>query len=100
MATTTKASADARKAEATQKREPVTFEHLGFEYTVSPENTDNLELFEAVEDEKYLTAVRGFLGNEQWALFKDNNRTEDGRVPLASLEGLLENLMEAIGQGN
>lgn len=100
MATTQKKTTDARKAEATDEVQYVEFEHNGETYTVHPDALDNLELFEAVEDEQYLKATRGFIGKEQWDKFKNTHRTEDGRVPMAALEGFLQALMEAIGQGN
>lgn len=99
MATNT-AATRARKAEATGKFEDVTFTHGGNEYTVRGESLNNLELFEAIEDEKYLTATRGFLGREQWDAFKDSVRTDDGRVPMEPLEDFLADLMKAVGQGN
>lgn len=94
-------AAQARKAEAAPElAEPVTFEYGGREYVIKPEAVNNLELYEAIEDQKYLTAARGFIGREQWDLFKDDHRLPDGRVPMEPVEGFLEALMEAIGQGN
>lgn len=96
-----RAAAAARKAEARpEEAKPVEFEYDGKTYVVTPDALDNLELFEAVEDEKYLTATRGFLGKEQWERFKDAHRLPDGRVPLEAFEGFLQALMKAVGQGN
>lgn len=94
------AAAKARKAEATDDPKDFTFEYDGETYTVAAENLDNLELFEAIEDQRYLRATRGFIGQAQWDAFKDKYRTPDGRVPMSGLEGFLSALMEAVGQGN
>ena len=96
---TTKASAKARKDEALAEVPDISFEHDGETYAVARENLDNLELFEAIEDQQYIKATRGFIGREQWDKFKDKYRV-DGRVPLEHLEGFLEALMEAVGRGN
>lgn len=99
---TAKSNVTALKNEAKplEEREPVSFEYDGETYTIDPANVDNLELFEAVEDEKYLTAARGFVGKDQWNKFKDTHRDAEGRVPMAPVEGFLQALMEAVGQGN
>ena len=93
------AAAKARRAEAADEPLLIEFDYDGDRYTITRENADDLELYEAIEDEKYLTAVRGFLGPEQWAAFKDRHR-EGGRVKASALEPFLELLMEKIGQGN
>lgn len=105
MATSTaaksKAASAARKAEANpESAEPITFEFNNRTYTIEHGVLDNLELFEAIEDEKYLTATRGFLGREQWEAFKNDHRDENGRVPMAPLESFLGELMGAVGRGN
>lgn len=91
---------DHLKAEAGQEVQDVTFEHDGTTYVIPRANMNNLELFEFVEDQHYIKATRGFIGREQWAEFKDKYRTDDGNVPMESLEGFLEAMMEAVGQGN
>lgn len=101
MATTKNSGTQARKNEANpEKAKPSVFEFAGREYTIAPEAVDNLELFEAVEDGKYLTAARGFIGRDQWNAFKDDHRVDDGRVPMAPVEDFLKAVMEAIGSGN
>ena len=100
MATTPKKPQDYLKAEAADAPATVEFEHDGETYVIERANMNNLELFEAIEDERFITATRGFIGREQWAQFKDKYRTEDGNVPIESLEGFLQALMEAVGQGN
>lgn len=101
MATAKTTTAAARKAEAKpEDAAPITFAFGDEEYTISPERLNDLELFEAIEEERYITATKGFLGAEQWRAFKDANRTADGRVPMESLEGLLSAMMKAVGSGN
>lgn len=96
-----KASAKARRDEAKpEEATPTTFTFNDRVYSVPPEAIDNVELFEAVEDQKYLTAARGFIGREQWEAFKDDHRTDDGRVPMAPVEEFLDALMKAVGSGN
>lgn len=90
-----KASEDAAKAEAEDKVIEVDFH--GEHYTIDREQADNLELMEFVEDEQYIKALRGYLGRDQWARWKDSQRTEDGRVPMAPFEDFLNAIMEAIG---
>lgn len=92
---------DEQKAEATESEAPaVEFDHDGETYTVERDALDNLELFEAVEDEKYLVACRGFIGDAQWAKFKEAHRNERGRIPMSAASDFLQKLMDAIGSGN
>ena len=102
MATTkeTTAAAKARKDEALEAVADLEFEHDCTTYHIARENLDNLELFEDIEDQRYISATRGFIGRDQWSQFKDKYRTEDGRVPMEHLEGFLSALMEAVGRGN
>ena|SRR5690349_6535581 len=82
------------KAEAKLASLTVTFE--GQKYTIPRENVDDLELFEALEDNKYISATRGFLGQEQWDAFKDAHRI-DGRVPMSTMNEFLDALMASLG---
>lgn len=90
-----KASEKAAKSEAQDKIIEVDFD--GERYSIDRDQADNLELMEFVEDEQYIKALRGYLGREQWARWKDSQRTEDGRVPMAPFEDFLNAIMEAIG---
>jgi hypothetical protein len=92
-----KAKADkaAAKSEAENKVIEVDFD--GEHYAIDRIQADNLELMEFVEDEQYIKALRGYLGREQWDRWKDSQRTEDGRVPMAPFEDFLNRIMEAIG---
>lgn len=97
----TNATAKAQKDEATpEKAQPTEFVHGGETYTVAPGTLDNVDLFEAIEDQKYITAARGFVGQAQWDKFKNLSRNEEGRVPMKQVEEFLTALMEAVGAGN
>ncbi|MGZ4530728.1 MAG: hypothetical protein ACXVXP_00080 [Mycobacteriaceae bacterium] len=84
----------AAKAEATG--EPITFTFDDVDYSIARESADNLELFEFIEDEKYISAIRGFLGNDQWSRFKESQRDDAGRVSAERFEEFLNGLMAAI----
>lgn len=86
------------KAEAQQA--DIVFDYAGEHYTIKRANADNLELMEFVEDEKYFSAIRGYLGPDQWAKWKDSVRLEDGRVPTEPFEPFMNALMVAIGGGS
>lgn len=98
---TTDNSAKARRDEANpEEAKPTVFEHGNETYTIEPHTLDNVDLFEAIEDQNYITAARGFVGRDQWSKFKEANRTDDGRVPMKSVEEFLSAMMEAVGAGN
>ena len=86
------------KAEA--KSDFVEFDHDGHHYTIDRANADNLELMEFVEDAQYIKAIRGYVGLDQWAKFKDAHRDEAGRVTTATFESFLQSVMDAIGGGS
>lgn len=86
-----------RQAKAEAQSQFIEFDHDGQHYVVDRENADNLELMEFVEDGQYIKAIRGYLGLEQWAKFKDSHRDDAGRVTTASFEDFLNAVMEAIG---
>lgn len=88
----------AAKAEATVQF--VEFDHDGDHYVIDRENADNLELMEFVEDGQYIKAIRGYVGLDQWAKFKDAHRDDAGRVTTDSFESFLQAAMDAIGGGS
>lgn len=88
----------AAKAEAKDKDVELDFE--GVHYVIDRDNAKNLELMEFVEDEQYIKAIRGYLGADQWAKFKDANRDEKGRVAAEPFEPFLNAVMAAIGGGS
>lgn len=88
---------DRLPAKAEAKDEPIVVEFDGETYTIDRENADNLELYEFLEDEKYMTATRGFLGLDQWAKYKDAHRDEKGRVTSEGYEEFMQAVIDAIG---
>lgn len=82
------------------KRKDVTLAHEGIDYTITADAIDDLELFEMIEDGKQLTALRRFLGADQWETFKDSVRTDKGRVRMSDAEDFLNKLMDALGNLN
>ena len=86
------------KAEAKSQDIALTFD--GVKYLIERDNADNLELMEFVEDERYVSAIRGFIGLDQWKRWKDDHRDERGRVTKAEFERFLNAVMAAIGGGS
>jgi len=83
------------KAEA--RAQFIEFDHDGEHYVIDRENADNLALMEFVEDQQYIKAIRGYVGLDQWARFKDTHRDEAGRVTTATFESFLQSVMDSIG---
>lgn len=79
------------------KSKDATIDYRGAKYTVTADAIDNLELFEDVEDGRYMSALKGFLGAKQWADFKDSIRNAEGRVPMSDAEDFISLVMEAVG---
>jgi hypothetical protein len=71
--------------------------HNGETYRIDRDNADNLELMEFTEDGKYISAIRGYLGEDQWSKWKNANRDEKGRVRSGDFESFLQSVMDAIG---
>jgi hypothetical protein len=85
------------QAKAEAKGQDITLKFDGLDYSIDRGNADNVELMELVEDEKYISAIRGYLGVDQWVQFKDSHRDEAGRVPSEAFERFMTAAMEAIG---
>lgn len=85
-----------RQAKAEAKQQDASFVFDGQRYTIPREQLDNVELMEMLEDGKTVTAIRGYVGLDQWARFKDQVRTPDGRVPGEPTERFLNLLMEQL----
>ena len=88
----------AAKAEA-KRAQFIEIDHNEVRYIIDRDNADNIELMEFVEDGKYITAIKGYIGDDQWERFKDANRDEKGRVRSANFEPFLQAVMNAIGGG-
>lgn len=97
------AAAAKRRAEADAEGNGPKFYELDFDgqhYVIESEAANDLELYEHLENEHYLQALRGFLGDDQWQQFKESQRNDAGRVPMDRFEDFLNACMEAIGAGN
>jgi len=86
-----------RQPKAEARSEFLEVEHNGQTYRIDRDNADNLELMEFTEDGKYISAIRGYLGEDQWAKWKDANRDDKGRVRSADFEAFLQSVMHTIG---
>ena len=89
-----------RQAKAEALGQFIEFDHDGQHYAIDRDNDNNLELKEFTEDGDYIKAIRGYLGADQWAKFKDANRDEKGRVDAEAFEPFLNAVMAAIGGGS
>jgi hypothetical protein len=92
-----RAAAKTSPAKAEAEHRPIVIDYEGNRYTIDPDNANNLELLEFAEDGSYISAIRGYLGVDQWAKWKDSVRTGDGRVPADGFEDFLNAVMAAIG---
>lgn len=70
----------------------IDFEHDGVSYTVAREI--NLDVLEALEDDKPLSAARAILGAEQWKKFRA------GHSKPSDLSDLFEAYNRAVGAPN
>lgn len=93
---TTPAQAAKKEAQAKPEEANISFEYEGETYEIDRAAFTDLELIEAVEDEHFVQATRGYLGKEQWSKFKNTIRGEDGRVPVEKLEPFLQKLMDVL----
>ena len=75
-----------------------TFTFRGVTYTVPRNAMDDLEVLEALEEDKFITVIRKTIGDAQWKTFKDTSRTADGRRPLteSGFEEFLDAMMKAL----
>ena len=87
-----KKPSDRQTAKADVVATKSTFEWRGTEYTVDPDLIDDLEFFEALENNQFATAVRMMLG-DQYRQFKDQVKEAEGRVSLATTQAFLEEYM-------
>ncbi len=68
-----RANVEAAKAEV--NGDSIVFEYDGEQYVLPPALDWDVEVFEAGEDGKIVTAVRTLLGDKQWATYKSKKRT-------------------------
>lgn len=74
------------------------FEWRGTDYVVDPDLIDDLEFFEALENNAFATAVRKMLG-DQYDRFKDQVREAEGRVSLSTTQAFLNEYMAEAKRG-
>ena len=79
----------AAKSEA--KKRNHFFVYDGEKYEVAPTSEWDLDVLEAVEDDKAIAIVRSLLGPEQWAKFKSKPRKVD------DLNKLFQAIAKAVG---
>jgi len=89
-----------RQAKAEAKGQFIDVHYSGAIYRIDRENADNLELAEFMEEEKYILAIRGYLGLDQWKKWKDSCRDDAGRVKSDHFEPFLNAILAAVGGGS
>lgn len=75
-------------------KDSVSFKFGGESYSVGAADGWDVEVLEAFEDGKIVTAVRALLGADQWARFKATKPT------VGELNAFFEVAAEALGLGN
>lgn len=101
MSNTTKAKPSAKRALELESAatdpvsdlpESVDVEFDGVVYSVNPRLLDNIEVIEAVEDNRMAATARAFLGPRQWADFKQSHSSYSKDLTL-----LVNRIFEVIG---
>jgi len=77
-----------------------TFEFNGEDYTVDAKALDDVEVFEMFEEDKFMSAVKKILGATEFTRFKDNNRQDDGRIPMELFGEFVEKMFSEFNLGN
>ena len=95
---TAKKPADRQTAKSEVVKAKSSFDWRGTEYVVDPDLIDDLEFFEALENNQFATAVRMMLG-DQYGKFKDQVKEAEGRVSLATTQAFLEEYMGQAQRG-
>ena len=70
------------------------FKFNGDNYIVDGKALDDVEVFEMFEEDKFMSAVKKILGVDQFVAFKDNNRQDDGRIPMEVFGDFVETMFE------
>lgn len=80
---------------------PIQFDFDGTDYEVDPTALEDLEVVEALQDEKHIPAVRLILGDVQWSKFKESIRDKKtGRVPSDKAEPFITKMFDAVEGAN
>jgi hypothetical protein len=88
----TTSSSAGRKTEALLSGVDIIFG--GHTYAVPPYRGWSIDVLTAVDEQKYVRALEGILGADQWAEFRGRHAT------IGELEDFLSLVMEDSGQGN
>ncbi|MEV1157734.1 hypothetical protein AB0J27_20280 [Micromonospora chokoriensis] len=83
--------ANTRAVKADTTGDSLTFEHDGESYTITPPTTWDVDVFDALEDERVIAGVKLILGAEQWRKFKSKPRT------LTAFYAMLADIEKAVG---
>lgn len=84
--------AKAQKAEALGQS--VAVEFGGDTYIVPPSSEWDIDVLEAVDDQRFTVALRALLGPEQWATFRAKHKK------VSQLSDFFEAVGQAVGTGN
>lgn len=90
--TPTSAANTARVSEALG--DGITFNYSGHEYTIPPSDTWDIEVSEALDDQKYTHVLRAVLGVDQYAEFRSRHSK------LTELNEFIGAVMQAAGSPN
>lgn len=88
---TARAAAKVEAEETENENKVYEYEFDGKTYKFDRDNTDDVEILEAFEDGKMITALRAILGPEQWATFKSKKRSSE------DLNKMAEAMFKAVG---
>lgn len=89
------------QAKAEAQGNDITVVYDDHAYIISRENADDVELFEEIEKDHVMAALRGFLGEAEWAFWKDSHRGTNGKVSIMDeLTPFMDAIMSAIGGGS
>jgi len=89
------------QAKAEAKGRDITVIYDDHTYVITRENADDVELFEEIERDHVLAAMRGFIGDEQWTFWKDTHRGPNGKVSMTvEFDSFMNAILDAIGGGS
>ncbi|WP_458085815.1 hypothetical protein [Streptomyces malaysiensis] len=74
--------------------ESTSFEFGGDTYNIPPAEEWDIDVLEAIDDQKLTHAIKALVGDEQYALFRKSNRT------VKALGEFMQAATEAAGSGN
>lgn len=88
-------------AEAQGFAKTTTIRFRGYDYVFDSDAATDLEIFEDLEAERYLSVARRLLGDDQWETLKDACRDpRTGRASIVHFEKFFQTFIQAVGPGN